>query len=54
MRAASSSVLQTATPAPAPASAPAPPATEWAPLGAIVAFVVVSSVVLGWIGWTKR
>lgn len=30
------------------------PATDWPPLLAIIAFVIVSSVVLGWIGWKKR
>ena len=28
--------------------------TDWGPLLAIVAFVVVSSVIMGWIGWKKR
>lgn len=30
------------------------PATQWGPLLAIVGFVVVSSAVMGWIGWIKR
>lgn len=29
-------------------------ATDWPPLLGIVAFVVVSTLVLGWIGWKKR
>ena len=35
-------------------SAPSARGTDWGPLLAIVAFVVVSSVIMGWIGWKKR
>jgi hypothetical protein len=28
--------------------------THWGPLLAIVAFVAISSLVMGWIGWKKK
>jgi len=31
-----------------------PPETQWGSLLAIVGFVVASSLIMGWIGWTRR